>query len=94
MALIDIETIESQARQILDSRVESVRALVKARQQVTELQAQLAEAERENKKAYVIEEARTRQRCGYKAPHRHSLSPDGAFTEQMKAGTPASLSES
>ncbi|MEG9250328.1 hypothetical protein V6S67_19740 [Arthrobacter sp. Soc17.1.1.1] len=50
---INIENVETQARQLLDSRVASVRALVKARQQVTELQAQLAEAEREDKKAYV-----------------------------------------
>lgn len=50
---INIENVETQARQLLDSRVASVRALVKARQHVSELQAQLAEAEREDKKAYV-----------------------------------------
>lgn len=50
---IDIENVENQARQLLDSRVASVRALVKARQHVNELRAQLAEAEREDKKAYI-----------------------------------------
>lgn len=50
---INIENVENQARQLLDSRVASVRALVKARQQVTELRAQLTDAEREDKKAYV-----------------------------------------
>lgn len=50
---INIENVENQARQLLDSRVASVRALVKARQQVTELRAQLADAEREDRKAYV-----------------------------------------
>ena len=50
---INVEDIENQARQLLNSRVTSVRELVKARQRVTELQTQLAEAEREDKKAYV-----------------------------------------
>ena len=50
---INIENVENQARQLLDSRVASIRALVKARQHVSELQAQLVEAEREDKKAYV-----------------------------------------
>ena len=50
---INVEDIENQARQLLNSRVASVRELVKARQRVTDLQTQLAEAEREDKKAYV-----------------------------------------
>lgn len=48
-----IENVEAQARELLNSRITSVRELVTARQRVTDLQAQLADAERENKKAYV-----------------------------------------
>ena len=53
MANLDIETTRNQARALLDSRVESVTALVKARQRVADLKEQLAEAEREDKRAYV-----------------------------------------
>ena len=53
MASIDIERTESQARDLLNTRIESVRGLVKTRQRITDLQAQLAEAEREDKRAYV-----------------------------------------
>lgn len=49
---VDIQDIEAQARKLLNSRVASVTELVKARARVTELQAQLAEAERDDKKAY------------------------------------------
>lgn len=50
---INVEDIENQARQLLNSRIASVRELVKARERVTDLQAQLGEAEREDKRAYV-----------------------------------------
>ena len=50
---IDIERTKNQARAILDSRITSVEELVKARQKVTELQEQLATAERDDKRAYV-----------------------------------------
>ncbi|MUK02971.1 hypothetical protein GM708_14200 [Vibrio cholerae] len=50
---INAEDIENQARQLLNSRVASVRELVKSKQRIGELRAQLAEAEREDKKAYV-----------------------------------------
>jgi hypothetical protein len=53
MANISIEQTQQQARALLDSRIESVTALVKARQQVADLQAQLVEAEKEDKRAYV-----------------------------------------
>jgi hypothetical protein len=53
MAINDFEEIRSQARALLDSRIESVTALVKARQRITDLKEQLAEAEREDKRAYV-----------------------------------------
>ncbi|MDJ0358505.1 hypothetical protein [Paenarthrobacter sp. PH39-S1] len=53
MATIDIEQTRNQARALLDSRIESVTALVKTRQRITDLKEQLAEAERDDKRAYV-----------------------------------------
>jgi hypothetical protein len=54
MASIDIEQTQNQARALLDSRIKSVTALVKTRQRVADLRAELAEAERADKRAYVI----------------------------------------
>lgn len=53
MPTMDIEQTRNQARALLDSRIESVTALVKTRQRITDLKEQLAEAEREDKRAYV-----------------------------------------
>ncbi len=53
MAIIDIEQTRNQARALLDSRIESVTTLVKSRQRVADLKEQLADAEREDKRAYV-----------------------------------------
>lgn len=53
MATISIEQTQTQARALLDSRIESVTALVKARQRVADLKEQLAEAEKDDKRAYV-----------------------------------------
>lgn len=53
MANMNLEDTQEQARKLLNSRIESVTALVKARQRVADLKEQLAEAEREDKKAYV-----------------------------------------
>ncbi|WP_024476717.1 hypothetical protein [Arthrobacter sp. CAL618] len=53
MAHISIEKTQEQARRLLDTRVESVTALVKARQRVADLKDQLAEAEKDDKRAYV-----------------------------------------
>ncbi|HEY1156866.1 MAG TPA: hypothetical protein VGE95_11325 [Arthrobacter sp.] len=53
MATINIEATKNQARALLDSRIKSVEELVHARQRVTELQEQLAAAERDDKRAYV-----------------------------------------
>ncbi|MHA7146493.1 hypothetical protein ACX80U_17430 [Arthrobacter sp. TmT3-37] len=53
MAIIDLETTKDQARKLLDSRIESVTDLVIARKRVDELREQLADAERDDKKAYV-----------------------------------------
>ncbi|WP_417221213.1 hypothetical protein [Arthrobacter sp.] len=49
----DIEATKDKARQLLNSRIDSVTELVKARQRVSELEAQLAEAKKDDKKAYV-----------------------------------------
>lgn len=53
MTTLDLETTKNQARKLLDSRIESVTDLTLARKRVEELRAQLADAEREDKKAYV-----------------------------------------
>ena len=47
-----IESTQQQARELLNSRIDSVTDLVKARQLVTELERKLVEAKKENKKAY------------------------------------------
>lgn len=52
MAPIDLATIQNQARKLLDSRIDSVTELVKARQRRDELLEQIKEAERDNKRAY------------------------------------------
>ena len=48
-----IESTQQQARELLNSRIDSVTDLVKARQLVTDLEVKLIEAKKENKKAYV-----------------------------------------
>lgn len=53
MANLSIEHSPEQARALLDSRIESVTSLVKARQRVVDLKEQLVEAERGDKRAYV-----------------------------------------
>ena len=53
MPTIDIEQTRNQARALLDSRIESVTNLVKTRQRITDLRDQLADAERDDKRAYV-----------------------------------------
>ena len=50
---IDIERTKDQARALLNSRIKTVEELVKARQKVTDLREQLANAERDDKRAYV-----------------------------------------
>lgn len=51
---LDAGALEQRARQLLDSRIASVRNLVSARQTVTELQAKLTEAEREDLRLYQV----------------------------------------
>ena len=53
MPTIDMEQTRNQARALLDSRIESVTNLVKTRQRITDLREQLADAERDDKRAYV-----------------------------------------
>lgn len=43
MATLDIEQTRNQARALLDSGIESVTALVKTRQRISDLKGQLAE---------------------------------------------------
>lgn len=49
----EIEATKDKARQLLDSRIDSVTELVKARQRVSELESQLVDAKKDDKKAYV-----------------------------------------
>ena len=53
MTNLNIEKTQEQARALLDTRIESVTALVKAHQRVSDLKEQLAQAEKEDKRAYV-----------------------------------------
>lgn len=53
MANLDLEQTRNQARALLDSRIESVTALVRSRQRINELRDQLAAAERDDKRAYI-----------------------------------------
>lgn len=53
MSYLSIESTQEKARQLLNSRIESVTALVQARQRIADLKEQLTEAEREDKRAYV-----------------------------------------
>ncbi|WP_087874203.1 hypothetical protein [Arthrobacter globiformis] len=53
MANLDIEQTRNQARALLDSRINSVTDLVTTRQRITDIKAQLAEAERDDKRAYI-----------------------------------------
>lgn len=53
MANLDLEQTRNQARALLDSRIESVTALVRSRQRINELRDQLVAAERDDKRAYI-----------------------------------------
>lgn len=47
-----IETAERKARELLDQRIESVRALVRAQHDTTTLREQLVESEKESARLY------------------------------------------
>lgn len=49
---LDLETATARARNLIDTRIESVRALVTARQSLHERRAEVAVAEAEDLKAY------------------------------------------
>jgi hypothetical protein len=49
---LNLEEVERQARQVLDTRIESVRTLVTARQKVAQAREDLNQAEREDVLAY------------------------------------------
>ena len=49
---LDIEQTEQKMRELLEARMQSVRALVTSRQTVTDLRAQLADAEADDAKRY------------------------------------------
>lgn len=53
MTTLNLETTQHQARKLLDSRIPSVTELVKTRQRVDQLQAELKDAEREDQRAYL-----------------------------------------
>lgn len=53
MTNLSIEKTQEQARALLDTRIESVTALVKTHQRVADLKEQLAQAEKDDKRAYV-----------------------------------------
>ncbi|MHA7181627.1 hypothetical protein ACX80J_16095 [Arthrobacter sp. MDB2-24] len=54
VATIALETTKNQARKLLDPRIETVTDLVITRKRVDELREHLAEAERVDKRAYVL----------------------------------------
>ena len=91
MATIDLETTKDQARKLLDSRIASVTDLVIARKHVDELREQLAEAEREDKKAYV-----RATKDGWSEDELKKLGLDQAVTRRRNRRTPdkAASSES
>lgn len=49
---LDAQTTESKARELLENRINSVRALVTARQALTDLRDQIGDAETADVKAY------------------------------------------
>lgn len=53
MTTLNLESAQTQARKLLDSRIASITDLVTARQRVVQLQADLREAEREDHRAYL-----------------------------------------
>lgn len=90
MAPIDIERTENQARELLNSRIESVRGLVKTRQRITDLQAQLAEAERDDKRAYV-----RATKDGWSADELKKLGLESAAAgRRRKAGSKTAVTDS
>lgn len=82
MANLSIEQAQNQARALLDSRIESVTELVKARQRVAELKEQLAEAEKDDKRAYV-----RATKDGWSADELKKLGLESAAAGRRRAST-------
>nr|WP_176704700.1 hypothetical protein [Arthrobacter sp.]AXV46322.1 hypothetical protein pA40H1_p35 [Arthrobacter sp.] len=77
-----IESTQQQARELLNSRIDSVTDLVKARQHVTDLETKLIEAKKENKKAYV-----RATKDGWSAEELKKLGLDQATTTRRRQAT-------
>lgn len=90
MPTIDIEQTRNQARALLDSRIESVTNLVKTRQRrITELRELLADAERDDKRAYV-----RATKDGWSPEELKKLGLEsGATTRRRKAATTRSAAD-
>jgi hypothetical protein len=89
MPTIDIEQTRNQARALLDSRIESVTSLVKTRQRISDLREQLADAEREDKRAYV-----RATKDGWSPEELKKLGLEsGAATRRRKPGTTRTTNE-
>ncbi|MFJ4268374.1 hypothetical protein ACIPY1_17600 [Paenarthrobacter nicotinovorans] len=87
---INIEQTKEQARALLNSRISSVEQLVKARQKVIDLKEQLANAERDDKRAYV-----KATRDGWSAEELKKLGLEpAAATRRRKAHNKSSESSS
>jgi flagellar biosynthesis/type III secretory pathway protein FliH len=82
VANISIESTQEKARQLRNSRIESVTALVQARQRIADLKEQLAEAEREDKRAYV-----RATRDGWSAEELKKLGLENATAKRRKRTT-------
>lgn len=77
---MNVEDTQAQARALLDSRIESVTALVKTRQRVADLKEQLAEAEKDDKRAYV-----RATKDGWSADELKKLGPENAAAGRRKS---------
>ncbi|MFF5794081.1 hypothetical protein ACFY5D_18725 [Paeniglutamicibacter sp. NPDC012692] len=78
-----VKNIEDQTRELLDGRVQSIRHLVTARLRITEIQAQLENAEREDARLYAAA-----QRIGWST---HELRELG-ITEPVQSTRPGKRS--
>lgn len=85
---LDPQTAETRARELLDGRIGSVRKLVQTRQRIVDLREQLADAERDDVRAY-----QAALRDGWTADELRSLGvgePDKAVRARRRTPRPAS----
>lgn len=95
---LDIEATAAAARALLDDRVESVRELVKARQRVTDLREQLADAEREDARAYQVAQNKgwgqdELRKLGIADPEKVTRVRKRAAAKSSATSTPTAFSE-